>query len=83
MNIPFNKGEFIYIILGYIRNFINIRFNENREIWGHGSAQPSSIQAGLRAMPDYPLHETTRAILTPLYLRTGNMADIFFHNTGP
>ena len=43
-------------------------------------AQPGSIRAGVRALPDYPLHETTQAILTPLWLRTGNlyMAEIFF-----
>ena len=39
-----------------------------RKIWGHGTSvpQPSSIRAGVRALSDYPLHETTQAILTPL-----------------
>ena len=33
---------------------------------GTALPQPSSIRAGVRALPDYTLHETAQAILTPL-----------------
>ena len=34
--------------------------------WGTAVPQQSSIRAGVRALPDFPSHETIQAILTPL-----------------
>ena len=49
--------------------FYMLLFNKDSlYIWGHGGAvpQPSTIRAGVRPLPDYSLHETNQAILTPV-----------------
>ena len=58
--IKFEKNSVGKIVYKYSTNK-----EDSKDIWGHGSA-PAKFDSSGRALPDYPLQEATRAILTPL-----------------